>query len=99
MRLRSDGESFRATNVKRRAACRLEVTGGGPAFDEAARGSAPDVEIVWPEATRTRAAAMPRPRFDLSRRAIGRSNYDDNRGGSGTVPVVDEGLPIAYEVL
>jgi hypothetical protein len=68
MRLRSAGESFRATNLKC-SACRLVVTGGRPVFDEAAPGSAPDVGVVWPEASRTTVAAMPQDRLSLSRRA------------------------------
>jgi hypothetical protein len=68
MRLRSLGESFRATNVKRRPACWLVVTGGGPFFDEAALGSAPDVDVVA-QASRTTVAATPQRRLDLPMRA------------------------------
>src|SRR3954453_1582351 len=61
MRLRSVGESFRATNVKRGAVCPLAATGGGPA---------PDVDPAWPATSRTAIAAMPQPHFSLTRRSV-----------------------------
>jgi hypothetical protein len=75
MRLRTVGESFRATNVKRGPACWLVVTGLGPA-----PGAATDVELAA-QAIRTMVAAMPKRRLDLSPRTIGRRNYDDSGAG------------------
>jgi hypothetical protein len=57
------GESLRATKLKR-----------GPAFGEAALGSAPDVDVVQPEASRTTVAAMPQPLHDPIVMSAG--NYD-----------------------